>query len=70
MPQDLEFLLINKWDDTVLEPGGIGKPVTKVRYNLGRYGPFEVQIARGGDIAEIEKKVRDKRAEIERLNRV
>lgn len=66
---DLALTLINKWHDTVLEPGGVGRTVTKIRYSLGRYGPFEATFDRDPDVADMERTIRDKRTELERLSR-
>ena len=70
MDTNLPFRLLNKWHDTELQMGGGARAVTKIRYTLGNYGPFEAVFEREPDMDQMERAVRSKRDDLERLARL
>jgi hypothetical protein len=70
MDQDLSVTHLKQSDDTVLQPGGEVRHVVRVRYMLGRHGPFELVYDRGVDVATISADIANKRRELEQLARL
>lgn len=65
--EDLPLTIENRWDDAESRRGQGVTRVTKIRYYLGRFGPFESSFEGTPRADEIEQVVRDKRSELERL---
>jgi len=60
---------LRKWHDVELQPGGGVREVTKVRFFLGRHGPFERTFERLVSDADVQQMIRDERSSLENLGK-
>lgn len=59
--EDLTLEIVRTWDDTQLLRDGQAKAVTKIRFFLGKHGPFEETLAREHTKFDIEQAIRRRR---------
>lgn len=68
MPDDdLALNGFRKWNDVELQAGGTTRDVTKMRFFLGRHGPFERTFDRTATDAELQQAIRDERSSLQAL---
>lgn len=67
MTTDLTPRVVTALDDTELLPGGGARATTRVRFMVGKFGPFEHIFDRNPRREEIEQVMRDKRESLEGL---
>ena len=67
MPEDLTPKIVSMLDDTELLPGGAARPTTRVRFLIGKHGPFEHIFDRAPDKYTIEQAMRTRAAALEGL---
>lgn len=64
---DLTPRIIGAYDDVELRPGNDVREITRVRFMVGRFGPFEAVFPRGPQRHEIDAALQVKRASLEGL---
>lgn len=65
--EDLALNGLRKWNDTELQAGGTVHEVTKIRFFLGRHGPFERTFERTVSDADLQQAIRDERSSLQSL---
>jgi hypothetical protein len=66
---DLALNAFRKWNDVELQAGGAVRDVTKIRFFLGRHGPFERTFDRAVSDADLQQAIRDERSSLESITR-
>lgn len=54
---EYKLVAFRKWHDTLLQPGGEVREVTRIRFFLGTHGPFEYTFDRAVSDADVQAAV-------------
>ena len=61
MVEDLPLNIVREWHDATLEAGGTVREVHRIRYMLGRFGPYDATFDRNPNPIDVQNTINDRR---------